>query len=88
MIWFDLVLWHINHRGLFNAKSFFYIYSKFMISKQILKITSFIMPEPIFFFFFTQLNGFIYFYQILAILFTINHLFAHTLMFSSISMYH
>ena len=25
-----LVLWHINHCGLFNAKSFFYIYIKYI----------------------------------------------------------
>ena len=36
------------------------------------------------FFFFTQLNGFTYLYQIQIILFTFNHLFAHSLMFSSI----
>ena len=31
--WFGLVLWHINHCSLFNAKSFLYIYIKYMISK-------------------------------------------------------
>ena len=36
----------------------------------------------------TQLNGFSYFYLIRIILFIINHLFAHSLMFSSIAMYH
>ena len=31
MIWFGLVLWHINHCRLFNAKSYLYIYIKCMI---------------------------------------------------------
>ena len=30
MIWFGLVLWHINHCRLFNAKSSFYIYIKYI----------------------------------------------------------
>ena len=30
MIWFDLVLWHINHCRLFQAKSFSYIYIKYI----------------------------------------------------------
>ena len=38
-------------------------------------------------FFPLQLNGFIYFYLIQIILFTINHLFVQNLMFSSIPMY-
>ena len=38
-IWFGLVLWHINHCWLFNTKSCFYIYMKYMICKHILKIT-------------------------------------------------
>ena len=40
MIWFDLVLWHINQVRLLNAKSSLYIYIRYMISKQILEITS------------------------------------------------
>ena len=35
-VWFDLVLWHINHYSLFNAKSFLYIYIEYIISKHIL----------------------------------------------------
>ena len=31
MIWFDLVLWYINHCRLFNAKSYLYICIKYMI---------------------------------------------------------
>ena len=38
MIWFGLVLWHINHCRLFNAKSILCIYIKYMISKHILSI--------------------------------------------------
>ena len=30
MIWFGWVLWHINHCWLFNAKSFLYIYIKYI----------------------------------------------------------
>ena len=33
---FGLVLWHINHCKLFDAKSFLYIYIKYMISKNVL----------------------------------------------------
>ena len=37
-VWFALfwVLWRINNWRLFNAKSFFYIYIKYMIYKHIL----------------------------------------------------
>ena len=30
MIWFGWVLWHINHCRLFDAKSCFYIYIKYI----------------------------------------------------------
>ena len=30
MIWFGWVLWHIKHCRLFNAKSFLYIYTKYI----------------------------------------------------------
>ena len=30
MVWFGLVLWHINYCWLFNAKSCFYIYIKYI----------------------------------------------------------
>ena len=33
IVWFDWVLWHINHCGLFNAKSGLFIYIKYMICK-------------------------------------------------------
>ena len=36
LVWFSLVLWHINPCWLFNAKSCFYIYIKYMIHKHIL----------------------------------------------------
>ena len=36
LTWFGLVLWHINHYRLFNAKSFLYIYIKYMIFEHIL----------------------------------------------------
>ena len=97
MIWFGWVLWHINHCRLFNAKSFLYIYIKYMkrISSGSFKILSTKCSEIIYIkymisehFFCTQLNGFTYFYLIWIILFTINHLFAHSLMFPSIAMYH
>ena len=81
-LWFGLVLWHINHYRSFNAKSFLYIYIKYMIFKHILEITFLNKPQLIFF---TLLNGFTYFYQIQIILFTIDHFFAHSLMFSSIA---
>ena len=55
-----------------------------MISKHILLITSLNEPEPIFFlsFFSTHVDGF---YLKQVILFTINHLFVHSLMCSSIA---
>ena len=59
MIWLGWVLWHINHCRLFNAKSFLYIYIKYMIYKHILWITVLDEPELIFS---IQLNDFIYFY--------------------------
>ena len=65
MFQFGLVLWHINHCRLFNAKSFFYIHNKYMLSKHFVDSI-----------FFTQLNGFTYFYLIWIIIFTINYLFA------------
>ena len=30
LVWFDWVLWHINHHWLFNAESCFYIYIKYI----------------------------------------------------------
>ena len=33
MVWFGLVLWHINHCRLFNAESSLYIYEIYMIIK-------------------------------------------------------
>ena len=66
---------------------FLYIYIKYMISKHILLKTFLNESEFIFFFFCIQLNGFTYLWLIWIILFTINHLFAHSLMFSSIAMY-
>ena len=30
LVWFSLVLWHINHCRLFNAKSSLYIYIKYI----------------------------------------------------------
>ena len=38
LVWFGLVLWYITHCWLFNAKSCFYIYTKYMIRKPILYI--------------------------------------------------
>ena len=32
MIWLDLVLWHVNHCGLFNAKSSLYIYIQYILN--------------------------------------------------------
>ena len=57
-----------------------------MISKHILEITFSNEPELIFHFC-MQLNGFTYFYLMWIILFTIDYLFTHTLMISSIAMY-
>ena len=65
----NLVLWHINHYRLFNAKSFLYMYNKYKTSKHILKKT--FLNEHV-------LNVFNYRILIRIILFIINHLFAHS----------
>ena len=56
-----------------------------MISKHISLKTYLNKPKDVFFF--IQLNDFTNIYVIRIILITINHLFAHSLMFLSISMY-
>ena len=53
IIWFGLVLWHINHCKLFNAKSSFYIYIKYIKFGLvwfygISTIVSYLMPNPLF----------------------------------------
>ena len=71
MVWFGLVLWHINYWRLSNDKSSLYIYIKYIWFVNILLITL-NKPKLILC---TQLNGFKYFYLLRIILFTINHLF-------------
>ena len=53
IIWFGLILWHINHCRLFNAKFLLYIYIEYMILK-----THFVenILKPAWAFFCTQLN--------------------------------
>ena len=53
------VLWHINRYKLFNAKSYFYRYIKYMTSKAILKMH---FQTSLSSFFCTQLNGYNYCY--------------------------
>ena len=77
---FDLVSWHINPCRLFNAKSFLHMYIKCFLN--ILSLTFLNEPELIF----SQLNGLIFFDLIWIILFTNNHLFIQSLMFSSIAL--
>ena len=53
MIWFGKVLWHINHCGLFNAKSCSYIYIKHIWSGLvgfygISTIVGYLMPNLVF----------------------------------------
>ena len=53
MIWFGLVLWHINHCWLFNAKSSLYIYIKYkgfglVGFYGISTIVGYLMPNPVF----------------------------------------
>ena len=43
-VWLGLVLWHINHCRLFNAKSSSYKYIKYMICKHFMLIT--FLNEP------------------------------------------
>ena len=50
-IWFDWVLWHINQCRLFNAKSFLYIYIKYIGFGLIgfygiSTIVGYLMPNP------------------------------------------
>ena len=53
MFWFGWVLWHINHCGVFNAKSCFYIYIKYICFDLvgfygISTIVGYLMPNPVF----------------------------------------
>ena len=53
MIWFGLVLWHINHCRLFNAKSYLYIYIKYLWFGLvgfygISTIVGYLMPNPLY----------------------------------------
>ena len=53
MIWFGLVLWHINHCRLFNAKSSLYIYIKYIWFGLvgfygISTIAGYLMPNPLY----------------------------------------
>ena len=85
LVWFGMViLWHINHGLLFNAKSFLYVYVKYMISKYILLITFSNEPELIIS---TQLNDFTYFYLIQIILFTIALFFLDTIKYFQVLLF-
>ena len=68
LVWFGLVLWHINHCKYITTKSFLYIHIKYMISQKKVLMTLFNESELIFLFKFT------WFHLILVILFTIYHL--------------
>ena len=53
MIWFGLVLWHIKHCRLFNAKSFLYIYIKYIWFglvwfDGISATVGYLMPNPVY----------------------------------------
>ena len=53
MIWFGVVLWHINHCGLFNAKSSLYIYIEYIGIGLVgfydmSTIVGYLMPNPLY----------------------------------------
>ena len=53
MIWFGWILWHINHCGLFNAKSSLYIYIIYdridlVGFYGISTLVSYLMPNPLY----------------------------------------
>ena len=53
MIWFGWALWHINHCWLFHAKSFLYIYIKYIEFSWvgfygIATIVGYLMPNPVY----------------------------------------
>ena len=53
MDWFVLVLWHINHFWLFNVKSYFYIYIKYIWFGLvgfygISTLVGYLMPNPLY----------------------------------------
>ena len=48
LVWSGMVLWHINHCKLFNAKYFLYICITYMNYKHILKIIFLNEPKLIF----------------------------------------
>ena len=70
-----VTFWLLDNFSSTWAITWQHIYLIYMICKYILLITFLEEPEHIFF---TQLNGFKYYYLIRMILFTINHLFAHS----------
>ena len=47
LVWFGLVLWHINHSRLFNAKSSLYIYIKYRVRQNDLTHLSFVKPTNV-----------------------------------------
>ena len=53
MIWFGWLLWHINHCRLFNAKSYLYIYTRYIGVGLvgfygISTIVGYLMPNPLY----------------------------------------
>ena len=53
MIWFGLILWHINPCKLFNAKSSSYIHIKYIgfglvVFYGISTLVSYLMPSPVY----------------------------------------
>ena len=53
LVWFGLILWHINHCRLFNAKSSLYIYIKYIRFGLVLfygisTIVGYFMPNPLY----------------------------------------
>ena len=66
LVWFGLVLWHINHYWLFKAKSCLFISRIYMICKHFVgNIFKWALAH---FFFCTLLNGFKYCYVIIIIM--------------------
>ena len=66
MIWFGLVLWHIKHCRLFNAKSSLYIYIKYIRFGLvwfygISTIVGYLMPNPLYTYIFNNIYDFFLF---------------------------
>ncbi len=73
MIWYGLILWHINHRSLFNTTFYLYIYMKYIWFGLvwfygISTIVGYLMPNPLYIYIKYIWFGLFFFYGISTLL--------------------